>query len=92
MQILKEGNEDRGRFYVEEEGRELAESVWSMRNGKLVIEHTEVLPGGEGKGLGKKLVTHVVSYAREQGLKIIPVCPFAKALFEKIEEWKDVWG
>ncbi len=57
---------------------------------KLVIEHTEVNPTHEGNGIGKKLVLAVVDYAMAHDLKILPVCPFAKALFEKMPELSPV--
>lgn len=31
-----------------------------------------------------------VAFAREQGVKILPLCPFAKAVFDKNEEIADV--
>jgi predicted GNAT family acetyltransferase len=57
---------------------------------KLIIEHTVVNPAYEGHGLGKKLVFAVVDYARANNLKILPVCTFAKAVFDKTPEIQDV--
>ncbi len=53
---------------------------------KIIIDHTEVNPGNEGKGFGKQMVLKAVEYARERGLKIIPLCPFAKSVFDKVPE------
>ena len=44
----------------------------------------------EGKGFGKKMVTKAVEYARENHIKIIPLCPFAKSVFDKTPNFKDV--
>ncbi len=57
---------------------------------KIIIDHTEVNPGNNGKGFGKKMVTAAVEMAREKNLKIIPLCPFAKSVFDKTEAFKDV--
>lgn len=57
---------------------------------KMVIEHTEVNEAFGGKGVGKKLVLAAVDYARENKIKIQPLCPFAHALFEKMAEIRDV--
>jgi predicted GNAT family acetyltransferase len=57
---------------------------------KIIIDHTEVKPGNEGKGFGKKMVTKAVEYARGHNVKIIPLCPFAKSVFDKTLEFKDV--
>jgi uncharacterized protein len=63
--------------------------VWAGPD-KLIIDHTEVFSGFEGKGIGKALVLKVVELAREKKAKVLPLCPYAKSLFEKIQELKDV--
>ena len=42
------------------------------------------------KGYGKKMVTKAVEFAREKGIKILPLCPFAKSVFDKTPEFRDV--
>ncbi len=44
-----------------------------------------------GQGLGKQLVEAVVNYARENNLKIIASCPFAKDVLEKNDDYQDVY-
>jgi predicted GNAT family acetyltransferase len=79
------------RFYVENEGKVAAEMVYEMTNDTtMTILHTEVDDSLRGKSVGLKLVTHAVEYAREKGLKIIPECSFAAAIFQKKPEFKDV--
>lgn len=56
----------------------------------LIIDHTFVDESMKGQKLGKKLVSEVVEVAREQEKKIVPLCPFAKAEFEKTPEYADV--
>ncbi|MFB9862279.1 GNAT family N-acetyltransferase [Rufibacter immobilis] len=43
-----------------------------------------------GRGVGNALVMAAVAYARGQNIKIHPVCPFAKMLFQKEESIRDV--
>ena len=57
---------------------------------KFVIDHTGVKEKFGGKGLAKKLVMAGVEYARENDKKIIPLCPYAKARFDRDESLKDV--
>jgi predicted GNAT family acetyltransferase len=57
---------------------------------RFIIDHTEVNPDFKGKDVGLTLVLSAVSYARENGLKIIPLCPFAKSVFDKNGEIRDV--
>jgi predicted GNAT family acetyltransferase len=78
-------------FYVEENNNILAEMVYSMPTpDKMIIEHTEVDESLGGKGVGKQLVHAAVEYARTNNIKIIPLCPFAKSVFDKVKEWQDV--
>jgi predicted GNAT family acetyltransferase len=91
MEILQEDNGSKGRFYIKEEGEELAEMtyVWSGED-KFIIDHTYVNERLKGQNVGLKLVSAAVHMARERGLKIIPLCPFAKATMEKRPEMHDV--
>ena len=57
---------------------------------KFIIDHTEVNPDFSGQGVGKKMVMAAVEFAREKNLKIIPLCPFAKSVFDKVTEIRDV--
>ena len=57
---------------------------------KFIIDHTEVNPGFAGQSVGQKLVMAAVAYARENNLKIMPLCPFAKSVFDKTQEIHDV--
>jgi len=77
-------------FYVGQDGAILAEMVYTMAANKMIIEHTEVDESLEGKGVGKQLVHTAVEYARTHNIKIVPLCPFAKSVFDKVEEWHDV--
>jgi predicted GNAT family acetyltransferase len=58
--------------------------------GKFIIDHTEVNDAFAGQSVGKKLVMEAVQYARLNNLKILPLCPFAKSVFDKTEEIQDL--
>ena len=82
---------NKGLFYVGQEGAILAEMVYSKpSDDKIIIEHTEVDPSLEGKGVGKQLVATAVEYARTHKLKLIPLCPFTKAVIARTKEYQDV--
>jgi len=81
----------KGSFNYELEGKRLAEMVYTMADGKLmIIEHTEVDDSLRGQGIGKKLQQSLVDYVRMNNIKVIALCPFAKATFERMKEWQDV--
>lgn len=91
MEIQHSNNNKNGAFFVEEAGVRLAEMtyVWSGE-GKFIIDHTEVSEKLKGQGVGKKLVMAAVEYARSNGYKIMPLCPFAKRVFDTTPELNDV--
>ena len=91
MEILKELNGHKGSFYIENEGERQAEMTFTMAGQEtLIIDHTEVGDALRGKGAGLQLVNAAVEYARANNIKIIPLCPFAKSVFDKKEEIRDV--
>ncbi len=92
MEVLQNDNGRRGKFFINDtEGNEIAGMYYSYSDeGYLVIEHTEVAEEFEGRGLGRQLLNGLVKYTREKGIKVIPVCPYAKAMFEKVAEIRDV--
>jgi len=53
----------------------------------LLIKHTEVLPEYEGRGIGGKLMTYILSEARSQGRSVIPICPYASAYIKRNPEF-----
>ena len=78
-------------FFVEQDGNILAEMVYTMPSpGKMIIEHTEVSDELQGKKVGYQLVHTAVEYARANNIRIIPLCPFANAVFKKKPEYADV--
>lgn len=84
-------NGSKGFFYVSVDGRQEGIMTFVFAgNDKIIIDHTEVNPGNNGKDYGKKMVAKAVEFAREKNIKIIPLCPFAKKVFDKTLEFSDV--
>ena len=63
--------------------------TWAGEN-KFIIDHTEVNDDFRGKSVGKIMVMAAVDFARDKDIKILPLCPFAKSVFDKMEEINDV--
>ena len=84
-------NEKGGSFFIEKDGRKIAEMVYVMAGDKsMIIEHTEVDESLRGQNVGKKLLATLVDYVRSNHILVVPLCPFAKATFKKVREWQDV--
>ncbi len=92
MTIHHEDNGSKGRFYIGEVKKPDGEMtyVWAGAE-SFIIDHTEVGESLKGQGAGKQLVMAAVGFAREKNIKIIPLCPFAKSVFQKVVEIRDVY-
>lgn len=89
--IEHEAGETKGAFHLSRNGSRLAEMTYSRTNAALiVIDHTEVDPSLSGQGVGRKLLDALVQWARETQTKVIPLCPFAKAQFDRDPTIRDV--
>ena len=91
MEIQRKETEDKGKFFIEDNDRQIALMTYKKTgDGVITIDHTEVDSNFRGKGLGVDLVKAGVNYARENRLKIIPTCVFAKKLIALKTEFQDV--
>lgn len=91
MLIQHEQNATKGAFYIELENKRVGEMTYSIASPELIIiDHTAVGEELKGKGAGMQLVNAAVEFARKNNIKIIPLCPFVKSVFEKKEEIRDV--
>ena len=91
MDILHKDDGKKGQFYIENDGKVIAETtyIWSGPQ-RIIIDHTEVDESLKGKNIGKQLVDKVVTFAREKHIKVMPLCPFARAVFDKTPAYQDV--
>ena len=81
----------RGAFAFVVGGKQLAEMTYSVgADSTVIINHTGVDDALRGTGAGKALLAALVEWARAEKKKVVPVCPFAKAVFEKTPEYQDV--
>jgi predicted GNAT family acetyltransferase len=91
MDIQHEDSATKGAFFIEDAGKRLAFMTYSKAGPKrIIIDHTEVSEVLKGKGAGRQLVAAAVAYARKNGLKILPLCPFARSVFDRVKEYADV--
>ena len=92
MEITRHDEQSKGRYEGRIEGREgVAELTYSRIGPKtLTADHTGVPVDWRGEGLGQALVERLVADARDDGVRIIAICPFIKAQLRRHPEWSDV--
>ena len=90
VEIKRADGDTGGSYIVRIDGHDAEMTYSRAGTSRIIIDHTLVPQALRGKGAGKVLVERAVNDARKDGIKIIPLCPFAKAQFEKHPEWQDV--
>lgn len=67
------------------EPRWWAELTFLRRDdGAVVITHTGVRSELRGQGVARKLVDHAIADARARGYRIVPVCSYARRVFDEL--------
>jgi uncharacterized protein len=56
----------------------------------VILDHTSVDDALRGTGAGRALVKAAVEWARVGNRRLMPLCPFARSVFEKTPEYRDV--
>lgn len=91
MKIQNSNSDTRGQFEASENGKQAGKMTYKKEgDNKMIIDHTEVTPEFQGKGVGKDLVKFAAEYARDNDLKIIAECEYAKKIMEKSSNYDDV--
>jgi predicted GNAT family acetyltransferase len=88
--IRYERNGNRGAWFIERDGKRLAQMTYTVAGSRVIIDHTEVDDALRGTGAGGKLVRAAVEWARKENARLMPLCPFAKSVFDKTPEYADV--
>ena len=91
MEELKhEQSGHKGEFVWIQDGKRLAEMTYTVAGSRVIIDHTQVDDSLRGKGIGAKLVRAAVEWARQENAKLMPLCPYAKSVFDKTPDYSDV--
>lgn len=76
-------------YYIEVEDK-IAKVEYIKTTDKIYLTHTEVPTSLGGKGIGSKLVKLALEKVKEEGLILIPLCPFVAMYIKKHTEWKEI--
>lgn len=91
LEIKHKDDGKKGEFYIGEDDHHLAEMAYTWAGETmLIIDHTIVEDELRGQNVGRKLLDQVVAMARAKNIEIIPLCPFAKSVFDKDRSIRDV--
>ncbi|OXE36989.1 MAG: N-acetyltransferase [Phenylobacterium zucineum] len=77
------------RFEMDEQGQ----TCWAdyrRKDHTLVIDHVESPVALRGTGASGRLMAALAVYARDQNLKITPICTYAAAWLQRSDEFRDL--
>lgn len=81
---------EKKRFELELENH-TAFAEYILNNDNIVfVTHTEVPSALEGKGVGSQLISLALTWIKEKGYTLAPLCPFTAAYVKRHPEWKEI--
>lgn len=81
---------DRKRYEIDVDGVRGGFVLYQRSSTELALIHTETDPRFRGHGLGGHLIAAVLDEARNQGLAVLPYCPFARRFIAEHHEYLDL--
>ncbi len=89
MDVIVSENKEKKRFEVTLDGK-VAVIEYIRAEDKMYLTHTEVPNEFEGKGIASKMVKQVLQKIKDEGLKLVPLCPFIASYIKRHPEWKEI--
>jgi len=65
-------------------------AAYQREGDRIVFTHTLVPKAIGGRGIAGRLIRFALDSARDQGLKVVPHCPYVKAWIDKHPEYRDL--
>jgi uncharacterized protein len=81
---------DQHRYEIRRDGELLGFAAYQKADRLIVFTHTEVEPDLEGQGIGGALVRGALDDVREQGLPVLPICPFVQSWMRRHPEYAEL--
>ncbi|MBI1281259.1 MAG: N-acetyltransferase [Anaerolineaceae bacterium] len=71
-------------------GDQIAMVKYVLGSSEIIFTHTEVPEEFEGHGIASKMAKTAVEYAKAQGLRIRPICPYIAAYIKRHPEYHSI--
>ena len=83
-------NPDEKRYEIRSDGELAGFVTYRRRPGRIAFIHTEIDDEFEGQGLGSELARFALDAARDEGIKVVPVCPFIAGWIKRHRDYIDL--
>lgn len=81
---------DRRRFVLAVDSQEAVIDYVPTATGALNLTRTFVPQEFRGRGVAGRLTRRVLDYARAEGLKVVPTCPYIAAFIDRNPAYRDL--
>lgn len=82
---------EESRFEVVDPSGEVAGfAAYRRYEDRVVFTHTVVEDAFEGRGVGSRLARAALDAVREEGLRVVPQCPFIRAFVDRHPAYADL--
>jgi predicted GNAT family acetyltransferase len=89
--VEREDDGEAGRYVIRfADGMEAEMTYRAVRPGVIAIDHTFVPPEHRNAGHAERLVNAGIAAARDEGLRIVPVCSYVALQFRRHADWADL--
>jgi hypothetical protein len=83
-------NKARQRYEVLLPDGDHAVIAYEMMGDKMGLMHTVVPEAHEGKGIAGTMAKFALEEAKEQGIKVLPYCPYIQTYVKRHPEYNDI--
>jgi predicted GNAT family acetyltransferase len=83
-------NEDARQFELVVDNHKAKVTYVMLSPTSIIFTHTMVPFSLKGQGIASYLAKHVLDYARDNNLNVIPQCPFIRSYIERHPEYDDL--
>jgi predicted GNAT family acetyltransferase len=90
MDVQVQDNPDRSRFEILLDGELAGLATYRVRDGVVIVTHSEIDPGFRGHGLASELARQTLDTLRERGDRVVPACPFFAKYVVEHPEYDDI--
>jgi len=90
MDVQVQDNPGHHRFELLVDGELAGQAAYRVRDGLVVVTHSEVDPKFRGRGLANELARQTLDTLRERGERVVPACPFFAKYVSEHHEYDDI--
>ncbi|UBV44881.1 N-acetyltransferase (plasmid) [Deinococcus taeanensis] len=90
MTIQVQRNDQASRYELRDGNTVLGFAEFRPVGDAIMLPHTEIDKAHEGEGLGSQLARAALDDVRDQGKKVLPMCPFIAAYIRRHPEYVEL--